>query len=86
MSERQDGELGQFNEAELTTMFDYLDELRESGVTNMFGAGAYLQRKFSADKKAADTVLGAWMRTFSREQPCDERARAALLRAKGEQG
>jgi hypothetical protein len=26
--------------------FDYLDRLRDSGVTNMYGATPYLQRKF----------------------------------------
>ena len=45
----------------LTEMFQYLDELRESGETNMFGAASYLQSKFVIDRKAARTVLKAWM-------------------------
>ena len=43
----------------------YLDELRESGVTNMFGAGAYLERRFKIDRKEASAVLAYWMKTFS---------------------
>ena len=45
---------------------EYLDDLRESGVTNMFGARPYLNRKFRklSDDQAAQ-VLTYWMRTFS---------------------
>jgi len=32
---------------------DYLDELRESGVTNMFGAGAYLGAKLVREENKA---------------------------------
>jgi hypothetical protein len=50
--------------------FEYLDELRRSGVTNMYGAGPYLEAAFDLDKKTARTVLSEWMRTFG-----DRRAR-----------
>ena len=43
---------------------DYLDDLRESGVTNMFGAGAYLQEEFGLDKIEAREILMYWMETF----------------------
>jgi hypothetical protein len=43
---------------------NYLDDLRESGATNMFGAGAYLQRKFHLDARTAKNVLFYWMATF----------------------
>ena len=43
---------------------DYLDELRESGVTNMLGAGSYLQDKFELDKNEAKEILLYWMKTF----------------------
>ena len=33
--------------------FVYLDELRESGVTNMFGAPSFLVSMFGVDKKTA---------------------------------
>jgi len=42
--------------------FDYLERLRESGATNMFGARPYLQRQFGITPKEASEVLGKWMR------------------------
>lgn len=45
-------------------LFDYLDELRDSGVTNMFGAGAYLQRDFGLSRRQSHEVLQAWMKSF----------------------
>ena len=44
--------------------FDYLDNLRESGVTNMFGAVPYLQQEFpelSYDRAQAVYILREWM-------------------------
>jgi hypothetical protein len=43
----------------------YLDKLRESGVTNMYGARPYLERKFSMQKAEADEVLTYWMDNFN---------------------
>jgi len=42
----------------------YLDRLQESGVTNMFGAGAYLEDEFGLSKKEAREVLSQWMQSF----------------------
>lgn len=42
----------------------FLDELRESGETNMFGARPYIQEEFGLDKKEAGEILSEWMRTF----------------------
>lgn len=50
-------------------VFDYLDGLRESGVTNMFGAGPYLEKAFDLNKKEARFLLGEWMRTFDQRHP-----------------
>jgi len=44
--------------------FSYLDELRESGVTNMFGAAPYLQEEFGLGRYEARDVLSAWMKQF----------------------
>lgn len=45
--------------------FIYLDELRESGVTNMFGARPYLRGQFlELTEKEAAEVLVYWMKTF----------------------
>ena len=47
---------------ERETYFAYLDELRESGVINMFGAARYLQREFpELSQNQAKTVLQDWM-------------------------
>jgi hypothetical protein len=51
---------------------EYLDKLRASGVTNMFGAGRYLERKFPElagdnsfhSSSKAQAVLSYWMSTF----------------------
>jgi len=44
----------------------YLDNLRESGVTNMFGASSYLVDEFGMSNREASEVLLYWMRTFSK--------------------
>ena len=41
--------------------FDYLDELRDSGRTNMFGAMPYLESRFQLDRDTSKLVLIAWM-------------------------
>ena len=46
----------------------YLDKLRESGITNMFGAGIYLENAFNIDKSTAREILTYWMETFSQRQ------------------
>lgn len=51
--------------AERLDYFHYLDGLRESGVTNMFGARPYLMEEFGLDSKKAGDILSEWMRTFS---------------------
>lgn len=45
--------------------FEYLVELRDSGVTNMFGATPYLVAEFDLDESEARDVLSAWMKSFS---------------------
>ena len=46
-------------------MFEYLDVLRETGVTNMFGAAPYLQQAFGIDKNEAKTILLDWMKNYA---------------------
>ena len=43
---------------------EYLDGLRESGITNMYGGAAYLVDDFDLSKKEARGVLFYWMGTF----------------------
>ena len=47
--------------------FEYLNTLRETGVTNMFGAGPYLQQAFGLTRHEARKVLGEWMNSFNKE-------------------
>lgn len=44
---------------------EYLDELRDSGDTNMFGAAPYVVEEFGVTKNQARGILGYWMKTFS---------------------
>ena len=46
-------------------MFDYLEDLRQSGETNMFGAAPYLEQEFSISHKDAGKVLTDWMEAHS---------------------
>jgi hypothetical protein len=48
--------------------FKFLNQLRESGVTNMFGAGPFLENEFpELNKQEANSVLGLWMQSFSED-------------------
>lgn len=44
---------------------DYLEDLRQSGETNMFGAATYLQWEFGLEKAEARRVLNYWMQEKS---------------------
>ena len=48
--------------------FEYLDALRESGVTNMFGAGAYLENRFDLTRYEARDILLEWMNSFGKSR------------------
>ena len=44
--------------------FIFLENLRESGVTNMFGAVPYLMDEFVLDKDEALNILSKWMESY----------------------
>ncbi len=47
--------------------FEYLERLRRSGVTNMYGATSYLQREFpelADNPERAKEILLAWFDSF----------------------
>jgi len=47
---------------------EFLDDLRESAVTNMFGSGAYLKEEFpDLEKRLVNKVVGYWMESFGKE-------------------
>jgi len=48
-----------------TEIFQYLDDLRESGKVNMFGSAAYVQEEFGLGRKDAQRVVNEWMQQFS---------------------
>lgn len=51
--------------AELEKQFRYLDQLRESSVTNMYGAAPYLEQAFPRwSREWYQNVLRLWMDTF----------------------
>ena len=45
-------------------VFTYLDNLRESGTTNMHGAPAYVREEFGVGKREAMSLVSSWMREF----------------------
>jgi len=49
-------------------MFEFLDDLRESGQINMFGAGPVVAEVFGLNKFEAREVVGAWMKNFGGDE------------------
>lgn len=50
----------------------YLEQLRRSGVTNMFGATQYLQEEFDLDRGTASHILAEWMEKYNPEDYKEE--------------
>jgi hypothetical protein len=44
--------------------FEYLNDLRESGVINMSGASPYLQEAYGLEREEAKKILLYWMENF----------------------
>jgi hypothetical protein len=49
---------------ELEEAFEYLEELRDSGITNMYGAAPYLAAEFSITNSDAREILSKWMESY----------------------
>lgn len=45
-------------------VFLFLDDVRNSGKINMFGAAPYIQEVFGVKRHEAKELLMEWMRTF----------------------
>lgn len=43
----------------------YLNDLRESGDVNMFGASGHVELEFGLNKKEAKRMLSLWMKNFN---------------------
>ena len=53
-------------------VFRFLDDLRGSGVTNMFGATPWIMENFHITKYDANRFLIKWMETFSERHAQDK--------------
>ena len=53
-------------EEDYSDMFDMLDQIRDSGKINMFGAARYLVDMYGIDKYKAREVLAAWMKSYKK--------------------
>lgn len=63
----------------LTEHFEFLDDLRVSGKTNMNLAGTFLNRAVPCMAKLeAQVVAQAWRDTFSMSLPAEDRVEKAL--------
>lgn len=58
--------------------FEYLDRLRKSTITNMFGAAPYLADEMDIPLSDARVILSAWMSTYSDTLPAIDRAATAF--------
>lgn len=48
---------------------EYLDDLRDSGVVNMFGATPYIRTAFGLKTETCRLILQYWMKTYSERHP-----------------
>jgi hypothetical protein len=46
-------------------VFMYLNLLRLSGVTNMYGASPYITKEFNTSSKESIALLSLWMKNFN---------------------
>lgn len=54
-----------FEDYNVQSYFEYLDDLKKSNEVNMFGASRYLIDEFILEKNKARDILSAWMKTCS---------------------
>jgi hypothetical protein len=43
----------------------YLEELRQSGETNMYGTSSYLREEFGLGRREAINILSSWMDNYA---------------------
>jgi len=48
-------------------VMEYLNDLRDSGVTNMHGAAPFIEDHFDIDIKESRRILSLWMKNFNEE-------------------
>jgi len=69
---------------ELTEAFEYLDQLRASGRTNMWNASAYIVRELCWPPHEASEATVLWIRTYSRDVPVAQRVAQGIEAGTGE--
>jgi hypothetical protein len=65
LHESESARFGDISQEEISK---YLNELRKSGVTNMFGATPYIVREFNISEEDAKKALMYWMKNFKRNE------------------
>ena len=53
----------------LIANFEFLDDLRDGGTVNMFGASVDLREEFGLGKSEARKILSQWMDTYDERHP-----------------
>ena len=53
-------------------VMEFLNILRDSGATNMFGATPYVIEEFGLDTSEARRILSLWMKNFNEEGKYEE--------------
>ena len=46
---------------------EFLNDLRDGGETNMFGAAPYVSNEFGCDKRESRTLVSLWMANFNED-------------------
>lgn len=57
-------EFREISKEEKENIFDYLEDLRESGQINMFDAAPYVAEAFGINKYQAREILSEWMNNY----------------------
>lgn len=57
----QKGEKNYMGKEKYEKEFKFLEELRQSGATNMYEAGVYLREEFNISKAESYEILNQWM-------------------------
>lgn len=66
MSMIKEGRETEVGGVDLQEVYDYLDDLRESGEINMFAAPGYLQSEYDMSKADSFTAFKAWTEDFGK--------------------
>lgn len=45
-------------------VYEYLDDLRDSSATSMFGAARYIEVEFGTSRNVSHKLLSLWMKSF----------------------